>query len=591
MSPAPAQKQSLHTAQTLRLYVRATLRYKAQILSSLALPLSNITLGVAVPFLASKILAGIVSHGPAVWYDFYWFLAAVAVGAVLNVIGIRACVGLQAQVMEDLHDNMFRRLLGRSVGFYNNQIGGKLVSDAIDFISAYGQLFNAIFINMVGFVLTTFVGLVVIFVNNWQIGLAVSLLMAGLVYWTVAATEKRTGLRIARQVLGKRLTGHLSDNIVNAITVKTFAQEAAELTRNQQLNREVRQARVNDWQRTVTSESNRMAVLLVMQIVLVLVLILTIGKQEHMLATGIFAFTYTLTLINRFFPIITTAKQIDDAFLQASSMTEILLQKTEISDIPGAKPLTVTQGKIELTDVAFRYSDSASDDYIFDGLNLTIQPGEKIGLVGHSGGGKSTLTRLLLRFDDIAGGTIAIDGQDISQVTQASLRTYIGYVPQEPLLFHRSVRENIAYGKPKATQAEIEEAARLAYAHDFIAKLPDGYETIVGERGVKLSGGQRQRIAIARAMLKNAPILVLDEATSALDSESEKAIQKALWKLMSGKTAVVIAHRLSTIQKMDRILVLDDGKIVEEGSHKALLEQNGLYAKLWAHQSGGFIEE
>ncbi|HSX15765.1 MAG TPA: ABC transporter ATP-binding protein [Candidatus Saccharimonadales bacterium] len=591
MQTVPGTKQGLYTLQTTRLYLKATAPYKKDILLSCLLPASNVVLGVAVPFLASKILAGVVSHGPMVWQDFSWFVGAVVVGAILNVIGIRTCVKLQAVVMEDLHLSMFRQLLGRSVGFYSNQIGGKLVSDAIDFIAAYGQLFNAAFINMVGFILTTFIGLCVIFISNWIIGLAVSVLMAGLVFWTVVATEKRTGLRIARQTLGKRVTGHLSDNIVNAITVKTFAQEKAELARSRDYNRELKHTRIDDWQRTVTSESNRMSVLLTMQVVLVLVLILTIDSHTHLLATGIFAFTYTLTLINRFFSIITTFKQIDDSLLQASSMTGVLLQQTEVQDAPDAKALTIGRGEVTLADVRFRYADTPGNEYIFDGLSLAIKAGEKIGLVGHSGGGKSTLTRLLLRFDDIDSGSISIDGQDISRVTQTSLRKHIGYVPQEPLLFHRSIRENIAYGKPKATQKEIEEAASLAYAHDFIMKLPEGYDTVVGERGVKLSGGQRQRIAIARAMLKNAPILVLDEATSALDSESEKAIQKALWKLMSGKTAVVIAHRLSTIQKMDRILVLDDGKIVEEGSHKELLEKDGLYARLWAHQSGGFIEE
>jgi ATP-binding cassette subfamily B protein len=228
---------------------------------------------------------------------------------------------------------------------------------------------------------------------------------------------------------------------------------------------------------------------------------------------------------------------------------------------------------------------------VFDELNLHIQSGEKIGLVGPSGGGKSTLTRLMLRFDDVQAGSITIDGQNIADVTQASLRQNIAYVPQEPLLFHRTIGENISYGRPEAKQSEIAEAARKAKADEFITKLADGYKTVVGERGVKLSGGQRQRVAIARAILKDAPILILDEATSALDSESEVLIQQALWELMKGRTAIVIAHRLSTIQKMDRIIVLDDGKIVEEGTHKQLLAKKGLYAKLWSHQSGGFIEE
>jgi len=212
-------------------------------------------------------------------------------------------------------------------------------------------------------------------------------------------------------------------------------------------------------------------------------------------------------------------------------------------------------------------------------------------LVGHSGSGKTSLTKLLLRFRDVDGGEIAIDGQNIVEISQNDLREAISYVPQEPMLFHRSIRENIAYGKSGITDEEIAEAARKAHALEFIQKMPKGFETLVGERGVKLSGGQRQRVAIARTILKDAPILLLDEATSALDSESEILIQDALWKMMQGRTAIVIAHRLSTVQKMDKIIVLHDGKIIEQGSHKELLTRKGAYAKLWAHQSGGFIED
>lgn len=266
--------------------------------------------------------------------------------------------------------------------------------------------------------------------------------------------------------------------------------------------------------------------------------------------------------------------------------------RPEITDAPHARKLQVTQGTIDIQSVNFAYHDDGStNDRVFSQLNLHIPAGQKIGLVGPSGGGKSTLTRLLLRFDDVDDGSIAIDDQDIRKVTQVSLRRAISYVPQEPLLFHRSVLENIAYGQPDATLDEVRRAARLAYADDFIQKLPQQYDTIVGERGVKLSGGQRQRVAIARAILKDAPILVLDEATSALDSESEVYIQRALQQLMEGRTTLVIAHRLSTIQQMDRIIVLDNGQVVEDGSHHELQNNGGLYAKLWAHQSGGFIEE
>jgi ATP-binding cassette subfamily B protein len=237
------------------------------------------------------------------------------------------------------------------------------------------------------------------------------------------------------------------------------------------------------------------------------------------------------------------------------------------------------------------FTHDGANDALFNGLSLQINPGEKVGLVGHSGSGKTTFTRLLLRFSDIDAGEITIDDQNIARITQDDLHASIAYVPQEPLLFHRSIAENIRYGDISASDSTIRKVAKLAHADDFVKDLPQGYDTLVGERGVKLSGGQRQRIAIARAMIKQAPVLVLDEATAALDSESEALIQDALWKLMEDRTAIVIAHRLSTIQHMDRIIVMSNGEIVEEGSHKELLKAKGAYAKLWARQSGGFIED
>jgi ATP-binding cassette subfamily B multidrug efflux pump len=264
-----------------------------------------------------------------------------------------------------------------------------------------------------------------------------------------------------------------------------------------------------------------------------------------------------------------------------------------VVDAPDARPLVVTRGDIRFEHVSFAYGGKAS---VIDDLTLHIRPGEKIGLVGRSGAGKSTVVNLLLRFYDVEQGRIMIDGQDIAQATQESLRAQIGMVTQDTSLLHRSVRDNIVYGRPDATEAELVAAAERAEAHEFIAGLADpkgrrAYDAHVGERGVKLSGGQRQRIAIARVMLKDAPILLLDEATSALDSEVEAAIQESLNRLMEGKTVVAIAHRLSTIAAMDRLLVLDRGGVVEEGDHRSLLARDGLYARLWAHQSGGFLGE
>jgi ATP-binding cassette subfamily B multidrug efflux pump len=269
----------------------------------------------------------------------------------------------------------------------------------------------------------------------------------------------------------------------------------------------------------------------------------------------------------------------------------ILSRPHSIVDKPDAKALQVTKGEIQFENVTFNYGGNRK---VIDGLNLTIHPGEKIGLVGRSGAGKSTIVNLLLRFYDVGSGRILIDGQDIANVTQDSLRTHIGMVTQDTSLLHRSVRDNIVYGRPDATDEDMIAAAKRAEAHEFIQQLTDpkgrqGYDAHVGERGVKLSGGQRQRIAIARVKLKDAPILLLDEATSALDSEVEAAIQASLYKLMEGKTVVAIAHRLSTIAAMDRLIVLDQGRVVETGDHQSLLKQDGLYARLWAHQSGGFL--
>jgi ATP-binding cassette subfamily B multidrug efflux pump len=270
---------------------------------------------------------------------------------------------------------------------------------------------------------------------------------------------------------------------------------------------------------------------------------------------------------------------------------ETIARPHGIVDAPGSPRLQVTRGEVRFENVSFHYG---REEGVIEGLDLTIRAGEKVGLVGASGAGKTTITSLLLRLHDVEGGRILIDGQDIATVTQDSLRAAIAVVTQDTSLLHRSIRDNIAYGRLGARDREIEQAARLAHAHDFIMELEDhrgrrGYDAQVGERGVKLSGGQRQRIAIARVILKDAPILVLDEATSALDSEVEAAIQESLATLMEGKTVIAIAHRLSTIAALDRLIVIQEGRVVEEGSHAQLLNGGGLYARLWRRQSGGFL--
>lgn len=544
---------------------------------------------VAVPFYASKCLADIAQQTGQFEQHLTLLIIASVAGIISNRLGFNALMSSQAKVMSDLHEIVFAKLLQRGLKFHTNTIGGKLVSDALDFVNAFSLLHNTIFGMGFSLASTLVIGLIVITVQSWQLGLFIFMMVGISLVWAYTESKKRHALRLQRLAATKQVTAHLSDSIVNAPTVKTFANEEIEKNVNKKLNQSLRQMRIRDWQRAGRSGNNRVGFLLLM-LVLLLVLVHSLSSDNATtLSAGIFAFTYTLNLIIRLFDINNITRQIEEAFLQASPMTNILLAPNEIQDQQNANELHVTHGAIVFDDVQFHYHEGKHHQGIFSDLYITIAPGEKVGLVGPSGGGKTTLSRLLLRFEDIQNGTISIDGQNIQHVTQASLRKMISYVPQEPLLFHRSIRENIAYGKPDANDIEIQKAAELASANAFIDALPDQYETIVGERGVKLSGGQRQRIAIARAILKNAPILVLDEATSALDSESESLIQHAMWQLMRNRTAIVIAHRLSTIQKMDRILVLDNGAIVEEGTHVELLKQDGLYAKLWARQSGGFI--
>jgi len=297
---------------------------------------------------------------------------------------------------------------------------------------------------------------------------------------------------------------------------------------------------------------------------------------------------YLLTTFDRLVSVNRELRRFHDAYADSKEMVEILDTLHEVADKPGAKELKVTKGEVRFNKVGFSFHEEKG---VFNDFNLHIKGREKVALVGPSGAGKSTLTKLILRLFDVKEGVIEIDGQNIAEVTQESLRDAISFVPQEPVLFHRTLMENIRYGRRDATDEEVIEAAKKAFCHEFISSLAHGYDTYVGERGVKLSGGERQRVAIARAILKDSPILMLDEATSSLDSTSEILIQRALQNLMVGKTVLVIAHRLSTIMKMDRILALKDGRVVEEGTHQELLMKRGLYASLWSHQAGGFLKD
>lgn len=590
MAARKLTKQTTHA--TIKIFIKEFFKDKKLALLASTYYIGSVTASIILPFLITRALASIViDHNGANIMDHVPALAIASIVAVIgNLLGFTTILKINANVQASLGRKVINKLLAHSSGFHANNISGKIVGNAMEFPGAYGRLSDAILVQAIPFFLMIVSGIIITLFNSAIIG--VGLLVVVLLIFTMATMEsaRRSNLRVRRKQAQDETIAHLADTIVNVQAVKTFASEERERTTQAQLLDNLRLIRIHDWNGSAALGSLRMALLLFLQVLFIIFIGHLVTQDPTILGISFFAFTYTLSLSNRLFEINTIIRNVEEGLLQASSMTEILQKEESIKDKPEAKELQFKNGEIAARNVTFHYEDNKKDS-VFENLSLTIPAGQKVGLVGASGGGKSTLTRLLLRFDDISDGSITIDGQDLRDVTQKSLRETIAYVPQEPLLFHRSIRENIAYGKIDATDKEIEKAAKLAYAHDFIMGLGGKYDTIVGERGVKLSGGQRQRIAIARAILKNAPILVLDEATSALDSESEKLIQQALEKLMKGRTSIVIAHRLSTIAKLDRILVLDNGRIVEDGSHAELVKQNGMYAKLWSHQSGGFIED
>jgi len=393
-------------------------------------------------------------------------------------------------------------------------------------------------------------------------------------------------LSYATSEAGNAMNGKLVDSIVNMMSAKLFANlKHEETVVFNSINNLMEKDRALQW---YLLKANCVQGVLIAILITMMLAGLVYGRVHNIVTVGDFALILTLSsaIANNIYnigeEILRFAKEVGNC----RQALNIIVEPHEIQDKPHAVELKVPKGKIVFDNVQFQYQNA---EPLFENKTVTIEPGQKVGLVGHSGGGKSTFVNLILRLFEVNNGRILIDDCDIKDVTQQSLRMNIGMIPQDPSLFHRTLFENIQYGQTEATEDEVIEAAKKAHAHEFIKNLPQGYGALVGERGVKLSGGQRQRIAIARAFLKNAPILILDEATSQLDSVTEQYIQESLWTLMQGKTTLVIAHRLSTLLHMDRILVFDKGKIVEDGTHQALLEKNGFYAELWRAQVGGFL--
>jgi ATP-binding cassette subfamily B multidrug efflux pump len=565
------------------------------------------TIEVALVGFVGAIVDKMRTHGdPATFVSTYgWMLTFMAfVALVLRPIVSTAhdfiknqilAAGVTSRVRWQTH----RYVMRQSLGFFQNDFAGrvanKIMQTGASLRESLVQLIDAIWYASVQFVGSAFL----FAASDWRLTIPLVIWLVAYVvtlrYFVPRIKERSTISSEARSML----IGRIVDSYTNIMTVKLFAHAE----REDAYAREALTEQMQKWQASLSLVTGMQVVLYILNGFL---LVVTTGTAIwlwtlHHVSVGDIAVVSGLVIriVTMSGWVMWTIADVFENIGVVHEGMETISRPNALVDAPEAKPLSVPRGEIRFDHIHFHYGAgrAASEDApvrVIEALSLNVRPGEKVGLVGRSGAGKSTLVNLLLRFYDLEGGRIVIDGQDISRVTQDSLRAEIGMVTQDTSLLHRSVRDNILYGRLDATEADVIAAAKQAEAHDFILGLEDmkgrkGYDAHVGERGVKLSGGQRQRIAIARVLLKNAPILVLDEATSALDSEVESAIQASFETLMHGKTVIAIAHRLSTIAAMDRLVVMDDGRIVEEGSHADLLKRGGIYAQLWRRQSGGFL--
>ncbi len=586
------------TRRTLHYYWLVTRRHMGLFL---ALVLSTVffvaLLTYGNPYMMSLIVDKVSSTPVAENEVFAEFGPYIVLLILINMVGQAASklqdytlYKLEIAAAYDLATMSFDALCNQSMSFHSNRFGGTLVTQTTKFMSAYQLLLETItypFLPVLCSVTFT------IAILAPRVPAYVAILMVLLVvYAGVSYYMYKRILHLNEQAAGAQnhLSGELSDSVANILAVKTYGREDYEKSLFDAANKEV-VARDSKRMRSSITRGIATACITV-AIMSVVSIFIAGGNAWYGITPGtlVMMFTYTYTITNQFNFINNGLQRFNRAFGDASGMTTTLDEPRLVADVANAPDLKVSQGAIDFEDIGFWYTDGQTKTQVFDHFDLHIPAGQRVGLVGMSGAGKTTLTKLLLRLSDIQEGRILVDGQNIACCTQQSLRRQIAYVPQEALLFHRTIAENIAYGRPDASLEQIREAARQANALEFIERLPQGFDTVTGERGVKLSGGQRQRIAIARAMLADCPVLVLDEATSALDSESEKMVQDALARLMHGRTSIVVAHRLSTVASLDRIVVIADGKIAEDGPHADLIAAGGEYARLWSRQTGSYLE-
>lgn len=500
----------------------------------------------------------------------------------------RFSIYFQSKTMGNIAKECFEEMHNHSYNFFTSNFSGSLVKKINRLVRSFEGLADKLYFELGPLIIKVLVIFAVLFIIQPILGIVMAIWTGLFCYFNFLFAKYKWKFDIAKAKSETKTTAQLADTITNSITIKLFAGLKSEVKKFSKIIEDWVTKTKKAWLLNEYARAAQHFAMILLNLIVFYIAIKLWGEGQLTIGDFIWIQAYLFALFEKIWGFGRVIRDLYRDLADAEEMIEILNTKYEIQDAKDAKKLSVVRGKIEFEKVRFSYDKSVK---VINNLSLKIKSGEKIALVGPSGGGKSTVTKLILRFFDIQRGKILIDGQNIKSVTQDSLRSQISLVPQDPILFHRTLMDNIRYGRQDATKEEVFAASRLANCHEFIMKFPKKYETLVGERGIKLSGGERQRVAIARAILANNPILILDEATSSLDSYSESQIQEALQNLMKNRTTLVIAHRLSTIMKMDRIIVFQDGKIAEQGTHADLISNNsGLYKKLWDLQSGGYVK-
>ncbi|PSL43163.1 ATP-binding cassette subfamily B protein [Saccharothrix carnea] len=591
-SEKPVNNRKRAVLLALRLYGRELRRHRFLSAGALLLPaLGNTCLAYLAP-LAIGALAGRLADGDDTGFAaalpyLLAFAGVMLFAELLWRVGVHCLNRVDGRGIERLSVMGMDALLDKDAAFFHDNFAGSLTKRVLSFASRFEEFVDTVAFRIVGNLIPLGFACVVLWTYHPLLVVVLLGLILVTAFVTVPLIRRRQRLVDEREAAYARVSGHVADTLMNMETVRAFAAEERESAEHRSRTAETRVLALRSWDYGNLRIDTVVAPMSVLTNVLGLAVALGVSGGlgvEAMVVT----FAYFSNATRIMFEFNQIYRRFESALTEAAQFTELLLDEPTVLDPEDPEPLRAEDSRVRFDRVVFAHGGGKP---LFDGLDLDIPAGTRIGLVGRSGGGKTTLTRLLLRLMDVDDGRILVGGQDIARLRQTDLRSLIAYVPQDPAMFHRTLRDNIAFARPGASDADILRAARAAHVTEFAEALPEGFDTLVGERGIKLSGGQRQRVALARAILRDAPVLLLDEATSALDSESEVLVQEALWQLMEGRTALVVAHRLSTVVRMDRLIVLDRGRIVEQGTHAELLDADGAYAKLWRHQSGGFLDE